>query len=98
MKIIGQVSRELLIVQMSRDELARIYGVRWEGDIPGAQTYSDNRFSPGVEYAVAEMWLRLTDQERAASRLAATAKELRALADLVEYKAPEVKLVTGDQQ
>lgn len=86
MKIIGTAGREIL-VQMSKDEVAKILGFSYEENIPNHAYYCE-RFTPGKEYAVSDIYARLRHQEGVKAQLATAAKSLESLADLIRHVSP----------
>ena len=86
MKIIGTAGHALL-VQMSKDELARIIGLRGECEIPKHGRY-DERFDPGTEYKVSDIYNRIRHQEQVKAQLGTAAKSLESLADLIRHVSP----------
>lgn len=86
MKIIGTAGHALL-VQMSKDELVKIMGLSYEHELPSTGRY-DERFEPGKEYCVSDIYNRLRKQEEVKERLATAAKSLESLADLIRHVSP----------
>jgi hypothetical protein len=85
MKILGHGTRDSLIVEMTRDELAHITGVDSAYDLhgrPGDQTPVGSVFHPS------EIYRRLKHQAQVADRLKGAADSLESLADLVRHVAP----------
>lgn len=95
MKILGNVGSSSLLVEMSWDEFARIAGYEWHHDAASAaNSTSRDFFSPGRSIKVSDIYHRLRHQESVSNRLADAAKNLRALADLVEYASPAAEELT----
>lgn len=95
MTIIGNAGRDTLLVKMSRDEFAQIGGFNDDYGVSNAKyEHRDAYFVPGRELKVSEIYSRIRHQESVSERLADAAKNLRALADLVEYASPAAEELT----
>lgn len=95
MKILGNVGGSSLLVEMSLDEFANIAGYEWHHDAASAANSTcRDFFSPGRSIQVSDIYRRLRHQQRVSERLADAAKNLRALADLVEYASPAAEELT----
>lgn len=86
MKIIGTAGHSILM-QMSKQEVAQVMGFHYECEIPNPGRY-DERFEPGKEYNVSDIYKRLRRQEDVKAQLATAAKSLESLADLIRHVSP----------
>lgn len=90
MKILGQ-TKNGFIVEVYNDEMANIRGYGWYG--------SDGYKKPEVgqeKVEVSEIWRQLETLRESKKKLSGLAKQLRAYADLIEYKEPEVNKEVGN--
>ena len=92
MKIIGSTTHHSLLVEMTRDEFARIGGFSDDYDLAkndlGHRADREHSFRVGRQLEVSKIYSRLIDQQRNAERLNEAAKTLRAIADLTECVMP----------
>lgn len=89
MKIIGKTSSGF-IVEMSRNEIAKIQGYE-DYCSPG---FRDPEMGAHVE--VSETWRNLRLIRENKKQLSIYAREIRAYADLLEYKEPEINKEVGN--
>lgn len=88
MKIIAHIKNDALIVEMTRDELAKLSGVGWAHQIATADGRYNDGFQIGTEVQVSDIYNRLRSQEQIKDRMNSAASSLRALADLLETIKP----------
>jgi len=93
-KIVAKVSEDVVLVEMSANELSHICGFNYLSDLRDSMPYRRDHLSPGSIYHPTPAWRRLVQQQDASKQLQQAAQSLRALADLVETQLPTVELVT----
>jgi hypothetical protein len=103
-KIIAKVDDEVVLVQMSRRELARLAGYSYENCLVRENRVTEGyAFRIGAEYKIHETWDRLEAQAAASQKLNGISTTLTALADLVKQtegalvQAVEIKTEGGAQ-
>lgn len=95
MKIIGHGTRDKLIVEMTREELAHITGASSSYDLPGR---TGDQTPVGAEFKPSDIFLRLKHQATVAAQLNNAAKSLESLADLVRHVAPVADELTKESE
>lgn len=95
MKIIGHGTRDKLIVEMTREELAHITGASSVYDLPGRP---GDQTPVGAEFQPSDIFLRLKRQANVAEQLNNAANSLESLAELVRHVAPVAAELTKEPE
>lgn len=89
MKIIAHIGSNAVMVEMTRDEVARCMGFAYGTSLtPTDRMGEPMAYKIGVEHNLSEIYHRLRSQEQIKDRMNSAASSLRALADLLETIKP----------
>lgn len=97
MKIIGHAGDYHVIVQMERNEMAKLLGVPVESAIDG-HCRGCEKLPVGLVADVSSMYSRLKAQERAAAQLRSAGETLSALAALCVATVPQIESLGPEVQ
>lgn len=89
MKIIAHVGNSNVLVQVTRDEFAKMIGKTYAHELQSRGGYSaPDGFDIGAEYQVSDVYNRLRHQERVSDQLKSARENLIALAGLMACVEP----------
>jgi len=98
MKIIGHSGKHRVLVDMDRDEVARLMGESYESSLPHQDRFGHEKLPVGMEVNVSEIYHRLKAQERAAAQLRSAGETLSALAALCVATVPQIESLGPEVQ
>jgi hypothetical protein len=98
MKIIGHSGKHHVLVEMERDEVARLMGESYESSLPHLDRFGHEKLPVGMVVKVSGIYNRLKAQERAETQLKAAAETLSALAALCVATVPQIESLGPEVQ
>lgn len=100
MKIIGHAGNHSIIVELGRNEMARLMGVCNESSIesPDPRRNCSEKLPVGMVVDVSAMYNRLKAQERAAAQLKSAGETLSALAAVCVATVPQIESLGPEVQ